>query len=112
MTEATRKLYDANPIHVPSYTRIVDHIDHIRQVAGIDHVGIGSDFDGLPLLPEGMGDAEDLALVTYEMLRCGYPEQDILKVLGGNFMRVFKQVESVAKLNSRKIGGGSLRKIK
>ena len=67
-----RKLYDANPIYVPSYTKIVDHIDHIRDVAGIDHVGLGSDFDGVPILPAGMNGAEDLVLVTYEMLRRVY----------------------------------------
>jgi membrane dipeptidase len=113
LNEATRKLYAANPIYVPSYTRIVDHIDHIKQVAGIDYIGIGSDYDGVPLLPEGMNGAEDLALVTYEMLRRGYSEKDILKVLGGNFMRAFAQAETVAKINSRKISGdGSLKKIK
>jgi membrane dipeptidase len=113
LNEAMRKLYSANPIHVPTYTKIVDHIDHIKQVAGIDHVGIGSDYDGIPLLPEGMSGAEDLALVTYEMLRRGYSERDILKVLGGNFMRAFAQAETVARIDSRKISGdGSLRKIK
>jgi membrane dipeptidase len=65
--EAERKLLAANPIYVAPYTRIVDHIDHIRDVAGIDHVGIGSDFDGVPFLPAGMNGMEDLALVTYEM---------------------------------------------
>lgn len=111
--EAERKLYAANPIYVPSYTRIVDHIDYIKKVAGIDYIGIGSDYDGVPLLPEGMNGAEDLVLVTYEMLRRGYSEQDILKVLGGNFMRVFAQAETTAKIGTRKISGeGSLRKIK
>lgn len=111
--EAERKLYSENPIYVPPYTVIVDHIDHIKQVAGIDYVGIGSDYDGVPLLPEGMSGAEDLALVTYEMLRRGYSEKDILKVLGGNFLRAFEQAEATAKINSRKIsGGGSLKKIK
>jgi len=111
--EALRRLYAENPIFVPDYTRIVDHIDHVRDVAGIDHVGIGSDYDGIPLLPKGMAGAEDLALITHEMLRRGYSENDILKVLGGNFMRVFEQVEAVAKINSRKVSAdGSLRKIK
>lgn len=111
--EAVRKLYAENPIFVPDYTRIVDHIDHVRDVAGIDYVGIGSDFDGIPLLPRGMNGAEDLALITYEMLRRGYSEQDILKVLGGNFMRVFEQAENAANIGSRKVSAdGSLRKIK
>ncbi len=111
--EAERKLLAANPINVPSYTRIVDHIDHIKNVAGIDYVGIGSDYDGVPLLPQGMNGMEDLSLVTYEMLKRGYSETDILKVLGENFMRAFAQAEKVARIESRKISGeGSLRKIK
>lgn len=108
--EAERKLLAANPVYVPSYKVIVDHIDHVKQIAGIDYVGIGSDFDGVPLLPEPMQGMEDLALVTYEMLRRGYSEQDILKVLGGNFMRVFAAAEKVAK--GRISGDGSLKKIK
>ena len=107
---ALRELYAANPIYVPSYTKIVDHIDHIKQVAGIDYTGIGSDYDGVPGLPEPMQGAEDLALVTYEMLRRGYTEAEILKVLGGNFMRVFAAAEKVAKGTIS--GDGKLKKIK
>ncbi len=110
--EAERKLLSANPINVPSYTRIVDHIDHIKNVAGIDYVGIGSDYDGVPLLPQGMNGMEDLSLVTYEMLKRGYSEQDVRKVLGENFMRAFAQAEKVAKINSRQISGeGSFKRI-
>ena len=110
--QAERKLLAENPIDIPSYTRIVDHIDHIKQVAGIDIVGIGSDYDGVPLLPKGMNGMEDLALVTYEMLRRGYSETEIRKVLGENFLRAFSKAEQVAKINSRKISGeGSLKKI-
>jgi membrane dipeptidase len=109
---AERKLLADNPIYVPGYTRIVDHIDHIRDVAGIDYIGIGSDYDGVPLLPQGMNGAEDLALVTYEMLRRGYSEKDVLKVLGGNFLRAFAQAEQVARRAGRNISGdGSLKKI-
>ena len=111
--EAERKLLAENPIDVPSYTRIVDHIDHIKNVAGIDNVGIGSDYDGIPLLPKGMNGMEDLILVTYEMLKRGYSETEIRKVLGENFLRAFSKAESVAKINTRKISGeGSLKKIK
>ncbi|MBA3694445.1 MAG: membrane dipeptidase, partial [Acidobacteria bacterium] len=111
--EAERKLLAENPIYIAPYTRIVDHIDHIKQVAGIDYVGIGSDFDGVPFLPAGMNGMEDLSLVTYEMLRRGYSEKDILKVLGENFLRAFTQAEKVARIGSRKISGdGSLKKIK
>ncbi|MFV0387550.1 MAG: dipeptidase [Pyrinomonadaceae bacterium] len=111
--EEYRKLNEANPIYTPSYTKIVDHIDYIRDQIGIDYIGIGSDYDGVPSLPEGMHGSEDLVLVTYEMLRRGYSEKDIDKVLGANFMRVFAQVEKVA-ANSKKgvSGNGSLNKLR
>jgi membrane dipeptidase len=109
---AVRELLAANPIYMPSYSRIVDHIDHIKNVAGIDSVGIGSDYDGVPYLPAGMNGMEDLPLVTYEMLRRGYSEQDIRKVLGENFLRAFAKAEQVARIGSRKISGeGSLKRI-
>ncbi len=108
--EAERKLFAENPIFVTPYTTIVDHIDHIKQVAGIDNVGIGSDFDGVPFLPAGMNGAEDLVLVTYEMLRRGYTETEIRKVLGENLLRAMTQMEKVA--GNRQISGqGSLKKL-
>ena len=111
--EAERKLLAANPIYITDYKRIVDHIDHIKNVAGIDHAGLGSDYDGVPFLPAGMNGMEDLALVTYEMLRRGYSERDIRKVLGENFLRALARAEDVARAASRRISGdGSLKKIK
>jgi membrane dipeptidase len=108
---AVKDLLDANPIYVAPYTRIVDHIDHIKQIAGIDHVGIGSDFDGVDILPAGMNGAEDLPLVTYEMLRRGYSETDIRKVLGENLLSAMTRMERVA--GNRQISGqGSLTRIK
>ena len=108
---AEAKLLADNPIFVTPYTRIVDHIDHMKQVAGIDHVGLGSDFDGVPFLPAGMNGAEDLPLVTYEMLRRGYSEADIRKVLGENLLRAMSQVERIA--GNRQISGqGSLVRYK
>ncbi|MBK8812357.1 MAG: dipeptidase [Acidobacteria bacterium] len=110
---AERKLLAENPIPVPSYTRIVDHIDHMKKVGGIDIVGLGSDFDGVPLLPKGMEGMEDLVLITYEMLRRGYTEQEVRKVLGENFLRAFKKAEQVARSTSSQISGqGSLMKLK
>lgn len=109
--EAERKLMEANPIYVAPYTRIVDHIDHIKKVAGIDIVGLGSDYDGIPFLPAGMNGAEDLVLITYEMLKRGYTETEIKKVLGENFLRALTKAEQVA--GNRQISGqGSLKKIK
>ena len=110
LAEAQRKLLNANPIYVTPYTTIVDHIDHIKKIAGIDNVGLGSDFDGVPFLPAGMNGAEDLPLVTYEMLRRGYSETDIKKVLGENLLRAMAQMEKVA--GNRQVSGqGSLKKL-
>jgi membrane dipeptidase len=76
---------------------IVDHIDHIVKVAGIDHVGIGSDFDGVPKLPAQMKDVSCYPLLTQIMLDRGYTKEHIHKVLGGNLMRVFAEAEKVSR---------------
>jgi membrane dipeptidase len=109
--EAERKLFEANPIFIADYKRIVDHIDHMKKVAGIDVVGIGSDFDGVPFLPAGMNGMEDLVLVTYEMLRRGYSDSEVQKVLGENFLRAMSRAEKVAG-NRRISADGSLMKLK
>lgn len=79
-----------------SWTAIVDHIDHAVKVAGIDHVGLGSDFDG-STMPLGMEDASKLPQITGELLKRGYSQQDIEKILGGNLLRVMGQVEAVSR---------------
>jgi membrane dipeptidase len=73
--------------------QVADHIFHVAQVAGIDHVGIGSDFDGVPSLPTGLTSASNLPALTQRLLERGLSETDVEKVLGGNFMRVFEAVE-------------------
>ncbi|MFC1535953.1 membrane dipeptidase, partial [Candidatus Neomarinimicrobiota bacterium] len=73
----------------------VDHIDHIVEVAGIDHVGIGTDFDGGGGL-EDCFDVSQIKNITIELLKRGYTEKDIEKIWGGNFMRVFNQVQQIA----------------
>jgi membrane dipeptidase len=75
---------------------IVDHIDHIVKVAGIDHVGLGSDFDGVPKLPRQMDDVSCYPLITQVLLDRGYKKEDIHKILGGNLMRVFAEAEAVS----------------
>ena len=80
---------------VVSWTRIVDHIDHIVATGGVDHVGIGSDFDGA-VMPEGMEDASNLPKITEELLRRGYSEVDIKKILGGNMLRVMEDVAATS----------------
>jgi membrane dipeptidase len=75
---------------------LVDHIDHIVQVAGIDHVGLGSDFDGITVSPEGLEDVSKFPAITEELVRRGYSESDIAKVLGANVLRAMAEAESVA----------------
>ncbi|MFL6253998.1 MAG: dipeptidase [Pyrinomonadaceae bacterium] len=110
--EELKKLNDANPIPNTTLSMLVDHIEHIAKVAGIDHVGLGSDFDGVPNLPEGIKDVGDLPNITYELLRRGHSDEEVLKILGGNFMRVFAEAERVAGVERRKVSGeGSLRRL-
>ena len=82
----------------PSATvkHVVDHIDYIVEVAGIDHVGIGCDFDGGGGI-DGVFDASEVMNITIEMVRRGYTEEQIQKIWGGNLMRVFRDVQAVAK---------------
>jgi membrane dipeptidase len=88
----------ADRIPRPKLSELIDHIDHIAKVAGIDHVGLGSDFDGVSgQLPEGIDSAADLPKVTAALMARGYSAADCNKILGGNFMRVFKEVEAVSK---------------
>jgi membrane dipeptidase len=73
--------------------RIVDHIDYIVKLVGIDHVGIGSDFDGIQAVPADLGTVDQLPNLTAELLKRGYSEEDIDKILGGNILRVMEEVE-------------------
>ncbi|MCP4888613.1 MAG: membrane dipeptidase, partial [Planctomycetaceae bacterium] len=80
---------------------VLDHIDHVVKVAGIDHVGLGSDYDGVPALPKQLGDVSTYPVITQGMLDRGYNEEQIRKVLGGNILRVFRQVEKVSQTLSQ-----------
>jgi membrane dipeptidase len=82
----------------PPFKVLIDHIDHIAKVAGVDHVGLGSDFDGVSgATPQGMDSAADLPKITQGLLERGYSAEDIHKILGGNLMRVFHEVERVSR---------------
>ncbi|HWC20255.1 MAG TPA: dipeptidase [Terriglobales bacterium] len=81
----------------PPFDDIIDHIDHAVKIAGSDHVGLGSDFDGTPSMPEGMDSAADLPKITEALLKRGYTPAQVRKILGGNFMRVFREVEQVSR---------------
>src|SRR5579872_1428565 len=81
----------------PPLKSLIDHIDHIAKVAGIDHVGLGSDLDGVAgATPQGIDSAADLPKITQALLDRGYSAGDIHKILGGNVLRVFKEVERVS----------------
>jgi membrane dipeptidase len=81
--------YNKNLPKVP-LDRLIEHIDHVVKVAGIDHVGLGSDFDGISITPVGLDDASDLPLITDKLIERGYSEEDIKKILGENMLRVFE----------------------
>ncbi|MEN9371604.1 MAG: hypothetical protein RLZZ390_920 [Bacteroidota bacterium] len=74
----------------PSLSLLIDHLDHIVKLIGVDHVGLGSDFDGINSSPRELNDVTDMPLITKELLKRGYAKKDIHKILGGNFIRVFK----------------------
>ena len=87
----------ADKIPRPPFKSLVDHIDHIAKIAGVDHVGLGSDFDGVSgQTPQGMNSAADLPKITQALLDRGYGAEDIRKILGGNVLRVFREVERVS----------------
>lgn len=86
-----------HPMPRGTVSTVVDHIDHIAKVAGIDHVGIGSDFDGITAWPVGLDDVSDYPRITEELLKRGYGEDDIRKVLGGNALRALRRAGEVAR---------------
>jgi membrane dipeptidase len=88
--------YKANPGPKATLGMVADHIDHIRRVAGIDHIGIGSDFDGIGSTPEGLEDVSTYPALTAELLRRGYSDEDARKILGLNVLRVMRDAERVA----------------
>lgn len=89
-TEQLKKEFE--PIR-PTLKTLIDHFDYVAKLIGVDHVGIGSDFDGIPITPRGMDDVSYLPNITRELLKRGYSEVDVRKMLGGNFFRVLLEVE-------------------
>jgi membrane dipeptidase len=88
----------ADRIPRPPFSMLIDQIDHIAKVAGIDNVGLGSDFDGISgQLPEGIDSPADLPKITEALMARGYSAEDCRKILGGNLLRVFREVEQVSK---------------
>lgn len=91
----------AHPLERGTLADVCDHVQHVARVAGVDHVGLGSDFDGIPTTPVGLEDVSLFPAITAELLRRGWSERDLRKLLGGNALRVLRRAEEVA----RTLGG-------
>ena len=100
--QITREYVAQGKLPRVDWTKIIEHIDHAVKIAGVEHVGLGSDFDGANM-PFGMEDASKLPQITEALLRKGYSESDVKKILGENTLRVMTEVERVSReLNSGK----------
>lgn len=86
----------ANPEPKATLSQVADHRDRVREMAGIDHIGIGSDFDGITSTPVGLEDVSTYPMLTAELIRREYSDEDILKILGGNVLRVMREAEGAA----------------
>jgi membrane dipeptidase len=93
MRTAMDEWFEANPGPPATVTDVADHIDHMRDVAGIDHVGIGSDFDGAPTMPEGLEDVSCYPALFEELASRGYRDEDLMKIAGRNVVRVMREAE-------------------
>jgi membrane dipeptidase len=94
---AIRQWQKEHPIPTGSVHHVVDHIEHIIKVAGVDHVGLGSDYDGISTVPKQLEDVSCYPYITQELLNRGHGKEEILKILGGNLLRVLRQAEQTAR---------------
>jgi membrane dipeptidase len=94
--EEYQLLLKAHPIPMCSVKTVADHIDHIKKVAGIDHIGLGGDFDGITSVVVGLEDVSSYPQLLAELIRRGYSDEDIRKIAGKNILRVMRQVELTA----------------
>jgi membrane dipeptidase len=99
--EAIRQWRKEHPIPSGSVHTVVDHIEHIIQVAGVDHVGLGSDFDGINSTPRQLEDVSCYPYITQELLNRGHGKENIVKILGGNLLRVLRRAEQAAKESAK-----------
>ena len=97
VTRGVNEWTAAHPAPRATLADAANHIDHIRKVAGIDHIGLGSDFDGITMVPEGLEDVSKFPALIAELLRRGYTEDDVKKITGQNLLRVMREVEKISK---------------
>jgi membrane dipeptidase len=98
----------SHPRPAVTVAQVADHVDHVRKVSGIDHVAYGSDYDGISSAPAGLEDVSKFPALTAELLRRGYTELEVKKVLGLNLLRVMRASEAAAaRLAAAQPGGGS-----
>jgi membrane dipeptidase len=96
-SQAAREDYArSNPAPRATLAQVADHVEHVREVAGVEHVGIGGDFDGTEDLPNGLGDVSCYPALVAELLERGWSEQDCGRLAGGNVLRVMREAESAA----------------
>jgi membrane dipeptidase len=94
--EARKEWVQANPSPRASLAQVADHVEHLREVAGVDHVGIGSDFDGTDQLPDGLSDVSCFPALFAALLDRGWSEADCARLAGGNLLRVMREAEAAA----------------
>ncbi len=92
---AQEAFHKQHPMPRATVEDVANHIEHVRQVAGIDHVGLGGDYDGTTELPKGMEDVSSYPFLFAELIRRGWPDTDLLKLAGGNILRVLREVERI-----------------
>ena len=92
--KAIKAWEQANPIEPGSIHDVCDHIDHVRKIAGIDHIGLGSDFDGIPIVPRQLEDVSTYPVITQALLDRGYSAVEIHQIMSGNILRVMRQAEA------------------
>lgn len=97
VTRGVQEWTSAHPAPRAALAEAADHIDHIRKVAGIDHIGLGSDFDGITMVPQGLEDVSKYPALVAELLRRGYKDDEVRKIVGENVLRVMREVEKVSK---------------
>jgi membrane dipeptidase len=95
--KAQKQMELADPLPTATLAQVADHIEHVRKVAGADHVGIGSDFDGIDLGPDGLEDVSKYPHLFAELIRRGWTDADLRKLAGENVLRVLRQAEAVSK---------------